>query len=107
MSPHEDTAHGGDGHPDNGPWTITVDNADTGRDIVIHVGRGEIVQKAIDELYRELGRAPDEQDRLSCAKDGVDVLQFASEKTKDYIERCPDLEWRFIGRTGGAGGDAE
>lgn len=89
-------------HPDTGPLTVTVENEDSGRDIVLRVGRGETVQKAIDELYRELGRGPDPEDRLTCGTDGASVLPFAAEKIKDFLEHCPDLVWRFVGRTGGA-----
>ena len=108
MTQHQDTPQRPDRQPneqrppDTGPLTITVDNEDTGRAIVLHVGRGETVQKAIDELYRELGRAPDPQDRIRCTEGGADVVPFAGEKIKDYIERCRKLEWRFSGPTGGA-----
>jgi hypothetical protein len=87
---------------DGGPLTLTIENEDTGRDIVLHVGRGETVQHAIDALYRELGRSPDPRDRIRCVADGSDVLPFADEKLKDYLARCPDLRWRFSGPTGGA-----
>ena len=100
---HGDHEHGGAHEPPHGGrWTITVEDEDSGRDLVLRLGRGETVQKAIDELYEMLGRSPDPQDRLTCVKGGVDVLQFATEKLKDYVSRCPKLRWRFVGPTGGA-----
>jgi hypothetical protein len=88
---------------DRGPLAITVDNEDDGRRLTIHIGRGQPVQRAIDELYGSLGRGPNPTDRLRCAAGDGDVLPFATLKLKDYLEHCPDLHWLFAGPTGGAG----
>lgn len=83
-----------------GRLVVTVDNEETGRPIEIHVGRGQTVQHAIDELYEKLGRVPNPEDRLRCGDD--DVRQHAALKFKDYPAICPELEWVFTGPTGGA-----
>jgi hypothetical protein len=95
----------GEGSGDKGrrPLAVTVDNEADGRRLAIRVDRDETVQRAIDDLYEQLGRSPNAEDRLRCAVSEADVRFFASLETRDYLDHyCPDLHWLFAGPVGGA-----
>jgi hypothetical protein len=86
------------------PLSVTVDNESDGRRLAIRVGREETVQRAIDELYEQLGRAPSQEDCLRCAVNSEDVLFFAPLSAEEYLRHCPDLHWLFASPAGGGFG---
>jgi hypothetical protein len=85
--------------------TVTVTNANNGKQAQLKAGPGTPVSTMIDRMYAspDLGiGAPSPKDRLQC-KGGDDVFQYKTMHLGDYREQhCPNLQWVFSGETGGA-----
>jgi hypothetical protein len=87
----------------DGRLTVVVHDEDAGGEpIRIHGGPGTPVATLIAELYRELKTEQKEGDRLICLASGATVFGHEREHLEQYASHCPQLEWGWSRKTGGA-----
>lgn len=92
-----------DSQKQGGRLTVVVHDEDAGGEpIRIHGGPGTPIATVIAELYRELKTERKDGDRLICLKTGASVFGHEREHLEEYAAHCPDLEWAWSRKTGGA-----
>jgi hypothetical protein len=102
-SKQQDQGH--EGPDDKKTVHVIVENEDDGDNYHLNAKADQPLSVVIEELYaKKLRREPAPDDRLRCESGGEDVLAFSALSFSQYLEQghCPQLEWLFSGKAGGA-----